>query len=307
MNLSYDNYLSCSMCPHNCKINRLDGKLGFCRTDIHYNIASVCAHKGEEPVISGDNGICNVFFSHCNMQCKYCQNFQISDKFSKINTTLSDEDVIKKICDLLDSGCHALGFVSPSHCIVQMVDIINKVNNKGYKPVVVYNSNAYDKVETLAMIESLVDIYLPDFKYANDNLAYSLSGVKNYTQTALNAIGEMIRQKNTILNLNENEIATKGVILRHLVLPNFTSNSKKVLLLIAENFGNKVQISLMSQYYPTPQVKNISEINRYVEKKAYDEVVDYLDYLGFENGWVQEIVSNHNYRPDFDHEHPFED
>jgi len=294
------------MCPHNCRANRLEGKLGFCRTDGHYNIASICAHFGEEPVISGDNGICNVFFSHCNMQCSYCQNYQISNKFSKLISSLRDEDVIKKICDLLDSGCHAVGFVSPSHCIIQMVDIIKKINNKGYKPTIVYNTNAYDKVETLKMIEDYVDIYLPDFKYANDNLAYTLSGVKNYVETALNAIGEMIHQKGTLLELNEAEIATKGVIIRHLVLPHCTSNSKKVLQLIAENFGNKLPISLMSQYYPNPQVKNISEINSFVEPKAYNEVVAYLDYLRFENGWVQEIDSNHTYRPDFDRKHPFE-
>ena len=301
-----DAYLSCTLCPHNCKANRVTGKLGVCLTDTSFNIASICAHKGEEPVISGENGICNVFFYHCNMQCVYCQNFQISKNCTSLNSQYTDKKAIGEICQLLDSGCHALGFVSPSHCIVQMSEIIEKVNIKGFYPVVVYNSNAYDKVETLKMLEKCVDLYLPDFKYADDNLAYQLSGVKNYTLTALKAIEEMIRQKNEILELNDMGLASKGVIIRHLVLPNFIGNSKKVLQTIADKFGNNIHISLMSQYFPTPQVMKNNELNSFIDADAYNEIVDFLCDLGFENGFIQEIDSINNYRPDFDKTHPFE-
>jgi len=286
--------------------DRLNGQSGFCNTGSSYSIASICAHKGEEPVISGEMGICNVFFYHCNMQCLYCQNYQISKNCVKINLHYTEENAVKEVCKILESGCHALGFVSPSHCIVQMIDIIKKVNKNGYNPVVVYNSNAYDKVDTLKIIEKKVDVYLPDFKYADDNLAYKLSGVKNYTQTAVKAIKEMIRQKGTGLELNDNGIASKGIIIRHLVLPHYIENSRKVLQIIADNFGNKVHISLMSQYYPTFQVKDNQTLNKKIESESFDELVDYLYDLGFENGWVQEIDSTNNYIPDFEKEHPFE-
>jgi len=306
MNLNKERYLSCTLCPHNCKANRFEGQLGYCCTGKDYSIASICAHKGEEPVISGDNGICNVFFYHCNMQCVYCQNYQISKNCVEINSYYTEKKAVKEICNLLDYGCHALGFVSPSHCIIQMIDIINNVKKNGYNPIVVYNSNAYDKVETLTDVKNVVDVYLPDFKYADDNLAYRLSGVRNYTQTAVEAIKEMISQKSTALELNDKGYASKGIIVRHLILPDFIENSKKVLQTIADNFGNDLHISLMSQYYPTPQVKNNKELNNVIEAQCYNEVVDYLCDLGFENGWIQEIDSIHNYNPDFSKNHPFE-
>jgi len=240
------------------------------------------------------------------MQCVYCQNFQISLNNKNNSSSFSEENTITTITNLLDSGCPALGFVSPSHCIVQMADIIKKVNEKGYKPVVIYNSNGYDKVDTLGMIEKLVDVYLPDFKYADDDLAFKLSGIRDYSSTAVKAISEMITQKGAGLELNENEVAIKGIIIRHLVLPHFIENSKRVLQLIADNFGNEVHISLMSQYYPTTQVKDISELNYTLDSGLFDEVIDFMDNLGFENGWIQELDSKDNYRPDFSKEHPFE-
>ena len=306
MTICKDLYSSCTLCPHNCKANRTEEQYGFCKTGVNYNIASVCVHMGEEPVISGNKGICNIFFGHCNMQCVYCQNYQISNNCTKINTSFSEESILKQICSLLDSGCHAIGFVSPSHAVVQMVEIINKINKQGFNPVVVYNSNGYDKVETLKKIEPFVNIYLPDFKYSDDNLAYKLSGINNYTQTAVNAIREMIKQKGASLEINRKGLAIKGIIIRHLILPHFIENSKKVLQMIADNFGNEVHISLMSQYNPIPQVKENKELNKVINKKNYDEIVDYLTDLGFENGWIQEIDSIHNYNPDFNRKNPFE-
>jgi len=301
----YDVLKNCDLCPHECGADRYSQNYGFCRTGTSLSVASVCRHTGEEPVISGNKGICNVFFSHCNMQCLFCQNYQISNNNSPASTLLDDEQLIEAIQKLLDSGCHALGFVSPSHCVVQMIEIVKMLHQKKYKPIIVYNTNAYDKVSTLKMLNPLIDIYLPDFKYADDEVAFKYSGVKNYTQTALAAIKEMIEQRGDTLKLNKNHEAISGLIIRNLVLPGLIENSIKVLRLIAENFGTNIHISLMSQYYPAVQQCRYNELNRTLTENEYRKVVDYLDFLGFDNGWVQDISSSNNYVPDFSNDKPF--
>ncbi len=307
MDTHYNAYEKCTLCPHECGADRYSKNNGFCNTGASYSVASVCRHTGEEPVISGKNGICNIFFSHCNMQCVYCQNYQISCNKSSIVVQNQEQDVIDKICNLLDSGCHALGFVSPSHCVIQMLDMIKKLHQRKYFPVIIYNTNGYDKTSTLKSLYSLIDVYLPDFKYADDVLAYKYSKVKNYTQTAIHAISEMINQTGVVLQINNKGEASKGVIIRHLVLPGYIENSLNVLRLIAENFGNKVHVSLMSQYYPTIHVKNDCNLNRTLTDKEYDRVVDKLYKLGFENGWVQDISSSNHYVPDFRRANPFDE
>lgn len=295
----------CNNCPHLCSAFRNEGLTGFCNTNSKIVVARVCVHHGEEPVINGKNGICNVFFYHCNMQCIYCQNHQISYNDTIIGNS-SIEDVCNQIKNILKSGVTLLGFVSPSHCISQMLDIIQKLNSEGYFPKIVYNSNAYDSVETLQIIQPFIDIYLPDFKYSDNKLALELSGVKDYSDIAINALKEMYRQKGTLLLINEDGIAESGLIVRHLVLPGYVENSVNVLRILADEFPCALHISLMSQYYPVAKVLNHKNLSRLLNADEYNGVVDEMEQLGFYKGWVQELKSSKNYRPDFDKEIPFE-
>jgi putative pyruvate formate lyase activating enzyme len=303
----FEELRNCILCPRECRADRMGGKSGYCKSDGGYNIASICLHMGEEPVIRGKNGICNVFFVHCNIQCVYCQNYQISrnDKCISENK-MNLEKVISEICTVLDTGTDLLGFVSPSHCIPQMKSIIQELHIRGRKPVVVFNSNAYDKVEILRSLENIVDVYLPDFKYSDSLLAMELSDASDYSKIALSAIKEMVRQKGTSLRVGTNGQAEAGVIIRHLVIPGHVENSINALKILSEEISPLLHISLMSQYYPVPEVKGIRNMNRTITSDEYQKVLDALELYGFHRGWVQELDSNRNYRPDFFSEHPFE-
>ena len=306
--MSYDilnDFKDCAICPRNCHANRVSGPLGYCNSDFRYNIAAICKHLGEEPVISGEKGICNVFFSHCNIQCIYCQNHQISNNKIYITNNFSLQEVVSKINEILDEGIHVLGFVSPSHCIYQMKAIINAVQEKREKPIIVYNTNSYDTVESLKTLEGIVDIYLPDFKYADAHLAHELSDAPNYPVIALKAIKEMVRQKGIKLRLDETGQAISGVIIRHLVLPAYLNNSLEVIRLIAEEISPDIHISLMSQYFPTEATANHRNLNSTIQKKEYEQIVNKMEELGLFNGWLQEYESHQNYRPDFNNNNPF--
>jgi putative pyruvate formate lyase activating enzyme len=297
---------SCSVCPRNCKVDRFSNKLGFCKTDASFNISSILAHFGEEPVISGKNGICNLFFSHCNLQCVYCQNFQISrNKISLENNKIVLDKIIERVEFYLTQGCEAVGFVSPSHFIPQTKIIINTLKSLGHKPIFVFNTNGYDKPETIKEFEGLIDVYLPDFKYADNQLAKQFSDAVNYRETAITTIKEMFRLKGSNLFINDNGYAESGLIIRHLVLPGHVENSINVLRNIAEHISTSVHISLMSQYFPISSNKKYPELNRKLTAGEYEQVVKELDRLGFQNGWIQELESSENYLPDFNNEEPF--
>ncbi|MDY0342141.1 MAG: hypothetical protein RBR28_01115 [Lentimicrobium sp.] len=297
----------CNICPRHCNAYRSVGQTGYCGAGGSSGVVSVCVHKGEEPCLSGESGICNVFFSKCNLRCIYCQNAQISapELHCEIPELAYDE-VVKHICICLDQGCTAVGFVSPSHQVPQMKHIIALLNECGRYPVIVYNSNGYDKLETLQSLEGIVDVYLPDFKYADDVLAKSFSGVTNYLQTATTAIKEMIRQKGRVLITNDKEEAVSGVIIRHLVLPGSINNSIGVLNIIAESFSPGMWVSLMAQYHPMPAVAAVPGLNRGLTASEYDRVINHREDLGMYNGYIQELESNTCYLPDFNELHPFE-
>ncbi len=299
---------NCEICPRKCKTNRIRTNKGYCSTDAGIYIASIFAHKGEEPPISGNKGICNVFFTHCNLQCVYCQNYQISRNnidHKQYKTTL--EDAVEKIISVLETGIDALGFVSPSHFIPQMIEIIETLNSKKYFPVIVYNSNAYDTIESLRLIEKYVDVYLPDLKYSDANIAKKYSKAEDYPEVAFAAIKEMYRQKGDMLFVNKNGYAESGLIIRHLILPNHVQNSIDVLRFIARDVSSNVYISLMSQYYPTADAFKYPEISRPINKKEYAKVVEQAQKLGLTNGWIQELESKDFYRPDFTDNQPFKD
>jgi putative pyruvate formate lyase activating enzyme len=295
----------CEACPRACGVDRSAGAPGYCRSGIGLEIASICLHRGEEPAISGERGICNIFFSHCNLQCVYCQNEQISRNDSPARGMPLDE-VVAAVSRLLDEGASSIGFVSPSHMIPQMRSIVEALRATGRRPVVVFNTNAYDRAETIASIEDLVDVYLPDFKYMDHSLALELSGAWDYPDVARAALREMYRQKGSNLALRDDGTASSGLIVRHLILPGQTENSTAVLRAIAEELSPSVHLSLMSQYYPSAGVAGHPWLGRCITRGEYDEVLDELERLGFSRGWIQELESEKIYRPDFTKPHPFE-
>ena len=298
---------ACRICPRNCNADRFSGKPGFCKADASFSISSICLHRGEEPAISGDKGICNIFFTNCNLQCIYCQNHQISCNALDYSVQkMRLEEVLQEIAGILSTGINHVGFVSPSHFVPQVKVIINSLRALGLSPAFVYNTNGYDKPETIRELENYIDVYLPDFKYSDDELGRKYSDVRDYSAVTLAAIEEMFHQKGSDLLLDDRGYARRGIIIRHLVLPAHPENSINVLRTIASKLSNELHISLMSQYYPTYKVAHHEFLGRSLKAREYDSVVRELEYLGFENGWVQELSSSENYRPDFDEKHPFE-
>lgn len=298
---------NCNICPRKCNANRFSGKKGYCKAGTEFGISSVCIHKGEEPVISGSRGICNVFFTNCNLQCVFCQNWQISDNnLDHSSDFMPLEEVLLQISRILDTGINILGFVSPSHYIPQMKIIIKALESNGYQPTIVYNSNGYDDVEQLKNLEGIVDVYMPDFKYMDANISRRYADAKDYPEIALEAHKEMLRQMGSKLIVDEDGYAMRGMLIRHLVLPDHTENSIQVVETIAKELSSGLTISLMSQYYPSHRAGEYPALKKGVDAKEYYKVVDRLSELGFANGFIQEMESAKHYRPDFDEEHPFE-
>jgi putative pyruvate formate lyase activating enzyme len=296
----------CDLCPRECHADRFSEKLGYCKSDASFNISSICIHTGEEPAISGEKGICNIFFTHCNLQCIYCQNYQISDnRIIGKSTKMQLDEVVRQIITILDTGINRVGFVSPSHFIPQVKIIIQCIKSMGYNPVWVYNTNGYDKPDTLRSLEGMINVYLPDFKYMEADLADEYSDAPDYPQVAALALKEMFRQKGATLHIGKDDTAESGIIIRHLVLPGHTMNSRKILKFIAEELSPNLHISLMSQYSPTPQVSHFPRLNTTVSPEEYSLIVSEMERLGISQGWIQELSSASHYRPDFDKEHPF--
>jgi putative pyruvate formate lyase activating enzyme len=297
----------CILCPRECHINRFEGDDGFCGGDAGLNIASICIHKGEEPSISGLNGVCNVFFAGCNLRCVYCQNYEISRPGSGQNREICDLGKVLDIIEaILSKGIKAVGFVSPSHVVPQVKAIIRGLNSRGHKPVFIYNTNSYEKPETLRSLEEMIDIWLPDFKYVTPFIALEYSDAGDYPEVALKALKEMYYQVGSSFSIDNEGQAEKGIMIRHLILPGHAGESKKVLRKIAEELSTGIHLSLMSQYHPTSQVDDYPVLNRPIFKKEYDSVVEEMEKLGFRNGWIQDMDSFKNYQPDFSKKHPFE-
>ncbi len=291
---------NCTICPRNCRADRFSANLGYCQSGSEFAISSIFPHRGEEPVISGAHGICNIFFTHCNMQCLFCQNYQISrNNQSNCADQMGIEDIIPQIEAILDDGAGSVGFVSPSHYIPQMRAIMDVLNSRGRKPVYVFNTNGYDKKRTIESLENFIDVYLPDLKYMDESLAVEYSDAPGYPQIVTEALREMHRQKGSNIILKGDAVIQSGLIIRHLVLPGHVENSKQCLRFIAEELSPSVHISLMSQYYPTPNVAGHPKLDRYLLAEEYDEVLEEFERLGFYRGWIQEMDSSHSYRPDF--------
>ena len=275
----------CTICPHNCGINRTNNQIGRCKSKDIVKIALYSTHNFEEPCISGKKGSGTVFFSNCNMNCVFCQNYEISQQGKGKEITI--EELAEIFIKQQEKNVENINLVTPTSYVPQIIEAIKIARNKGLKLPIVYNTNGYEKVETLKMLEGYVDIYLPDFKYSDNELGKRLSKVDNYFEIATKALKEMYRQTGKAV-FNENGIMQKGMIIRHLVLPNHILNSRRVLKWINENM-HEVYVSVMAQYFPTYKAKDIEDINRKLTKEEYEQIENYLYRLDLENGYIQEL------------------
>lgn len=299
-----DRLISCESCPRRCRVNRLAGQVGFCRIPAEIHISHAGLHFGEEPPISGTRGSGTIFFTGCNLRCIFCQNFQISQEFPKDrNRIVTSAELAVEMLRLQDQGTHNINFVSPSHMIFQMADAIRMAKQQGLVIPVVYNSNGYDSVDALRLIRGLVDIYLPDIKYLEDEPAKQYSGIHNYSEIIPGVLREMLDQVGH-LEMDDQGIAIQGLLVRHLVLPGQLNNTKKCLRLLAD-LSPDIFVSIMSQYSPQYKAGNFHGINRKLTKEEYGEIMDFALELGLENAFIQELESQEQYLPDFAKENPF--
>ena len=286
----------CNICPRNCNVNRTT-TVGFCKGTDKIKLSKVMLHYFEEPIISGTgdsaNGSGAIFFSNCTLKCLYCQNSEIS------SDGLGKEISIEKLADIFkqleDAGANNINLVSPTHYTKQIIEAINL-----YKPKIpiVWNTSGYEKAETIALLKDYVDVFLTDFKYFSSEISSKLSLAPNYFDECSKATLQM--RKNQPIDIIENGLMKKGIIIRHLVLPNQTKDSEKVLDWIFQNLGNKTYVSLMAQYVPMARAKEFQEINRKITPLEYKVLVKKLNDLGFENAFVQDFSSAETiYTPDF--------
>ena len=283
----------CNQCPRRCNVDR-ENALGYCKAPNAYKLARASLHFWEEPCISGKSGSGAVFFSGCNLGCVFCQNYEISHKCKGVE--VSEERLIRIFEHLVDEGANNINLVNPTHYAVQLAHTLKK-----YKPPVpvVYNTSGYDSVDTLKLLDGLVDIYLPDFKYIRNDKALRYSRAEDYPQFAMAALTEMKRQVGNDV-FDENGIMKRGMIIRHLVLPGNTNSAIQALDYLAENFGD-TYISVMAQYVPCTDLSEYKEINRKITKREYDKVVNHILELGLEKVFLQKLESaTEDYIPDFD-------
>ena len=275
----------CEICPHNCKVNREDGRLGRCRCNDKIKIALVSTHEFEEPCISGKNGSGTIFFSNCNLNCIYCQNYEISQLGKGREITV--EELAKIFLKQQEKKVNNINLVTPTMYAYQIIEAIKIARENGLKLPIIYNTNGYEKVETIKALDGYIDVYLPDLKYYSDTLSKKYSNVDKYFEIATKAIKEMYKQVGQA-TFNEEGIIQKGVVVRHLVLPNHLQNTKHILKWIKENLGD-IYVSIMAQYFPTYKAKGDSEIGRKLTKKEYKEIENFLFTLDLKNGYIQEL------------------
>ncbi|MFH1031447.1 MAG: radical SAM protein [Chloroflexota bacterium] len=299
--------VSCDICPRECHINRLEGERGFCHSAYLPIVSSFCAHHGEEPALSGNRGSGTIFFGNCNLRCVYCQNHQISqDRVRQNSNEIDFHTLAERMLYLQSLGCHNVNFVSPSHFVPQIVKALVEAVPMGLRLPLVYNSSGYDSTRTLETLDGIIDIYLPDLRYASNKCAKKFSQAPDYVENSRAAIKEMYRQVGDLV-VDEAEIAQRGVIVRHLILPNRIAGSEESLTWLAKEVSPTLTVGIMSQYYPAHKAGRVPLLSRKITPQEYREVVELVERLGLENGWLQELGAAENYVPDFNREgHPFE-
>ena len=297
--------MKCFICPKNCGADRDNGEIGACGVDNKIYISRVSLHMWEEPCISGESGSGTVFFYGCPLGCVYCQNSKIS-RVNRNNLDLMPDQKIYTTDELADAfiklqseGANNINLVTPTHYSYQIIDAIKTARNKGLTLPIVYNCSGYEKLETLMALDGLIDIYLTDFKYMNDELAKKYSYVTNYSEIAKTALKEMLRQRPEC-EFNDAGMMTKGVIVRNLLLPLNVRNSESVVKYVYETYGDSMYLSLMNQYTPMEQVADLAPLNRKVTKREYKRLVDFTIALGAKNVFIQEgDVASESFIPDF--------
>jgi putative pyruvate formate lyase activating enzyme len=297
---------SCTLCPHQCRVNRITGKKGFCSAPAEPVISADMPHHGEEPPISGTFGSGTIFFSHCNMKCVYCQNYQISQQHD--GAPASIEKLADMMISLQKKGCHNINFVSPTIWVPQLISAVLQAEQKGLGIPLVYNTGGYDSVSSLKLLEKIIDIYMPDMRYSNDEMAEKYSGVKDYIRNNRAAVKEMYRQTGDLF-LGSNGTVEKGILIRLLVLPGDAGGVKQTLDFIREELSPETCLSIMAQYHPEYMAGKYPEISRRVFRNEYLAVVNYAKKLGLVNGWTQDYRSLEQedlFRPDFSKKNVFE-
>ena len=299
---------SCDICPRECGANRLEGETGRCHSAYQPIVSSYCAHHGEEPVLSGSRGSGTVFFGNCNMRCVYCQNHQISQNYDNQKQYEVEISVLVERLLYLQNevGCHNINFVSPSHFVPQLVRAVLEAVPEGLRLPLVYNTGSYDSVKTLRELDGIISIYLADLRYASNELGRKYSRVRHYADSSRAAIKEMYRQVGN-LEVDENGVAQKGLIIRHLILPNGIAGSEKSLSWLVNEVSPEVTVSIMSQYYPAYRAYQYPLLSRKILPEEYAEVVGLVERLGVVNGWLQGMGSAEKYLPDFSYKNPFLD
>ena len=283
---AYRRLAACDLCPHDCGINRIKDHKGICGAGLKPKIASATVHRGEEPPISGTHGSGTIFLSGCSLKCVFCQNFPIS-QFGN-GEIISTRELASRMLKLQKQRVHNINFVTPTHYLPQILAALWMAIPQGFTLPIVWNSSGYEKIDALQFLEGIVSIYLPDMKYSDDVAAVEISSAPAYCRINRAAVTEMLRQVGH-LQVDDNSVAVKGLIVRHLVLPEGKSGALETIPWIAENLGQETHIALMSQYFPAHKASEIAGMNRPVKHEEYDAAVEVLEEAGLENGWVQEL------------------
>ena len=289
---------SCMLCPRNCKVNR-HKSVGFCGDSDKVKLAYYSLHQWEEPIISGENGSGTVFFSNCNLRCLFCQNKKISTDRNSYGKEISNDKLKEIFLKLQDLGAHNINLVTPTHYVPQIIDVLKEVKNKNLKIPVVYNTSSYENVSTIESLNGLIDIYLADLKYFDDELGNKYSKCNDYFKYASLAIGEMYKQTGKF-QIKDN-LLVSGLVVRVLVLPGHVDDSKKIIKYLYDTYKDNIIISIMNQYTPVCKINDFPNLNRKLTDEEYDEVIDYACSLGIENAFVQEgETQSESFIPDFD-------
>ncbi len=287
--------MKCNLCAFNCNIDR-ETQLGKCKCNLNPKLALASIHNWEEPCISGTNGSGTVFFSGCNFNCIFCQNYEISQ--SHYGKDISTERLAEIFLELQEKNVHNINLVSPTPYVLSIIKALDIAKNKGLKIPIVYNTNSFENIETIKMLNGYIDIYLPDLKYYSDSVALEYSGAPNYFNVASKAILEMYYQVGNA-KFDKDNIMQKGMIIRHLILPNHIIETRKILDWISENLPQEIYISVMAQYFPTYKAKENNLLNRKISKREYEVVLNMISK--FKNGYIQELSNfEEEYVPNFD-------
>lgn len=287
----------CMLCPRNCKVNRNKNELGYCKANNKMKIAKAYLHMWEEPPITGKKGSGTIFFSNCNLRCLFCQNYYISEEGNGVEI---DTKRLADIClDLQEQGATNINLVTPTHYVPLIIDGLKLAKEKGLVIPIVYNSSGYEKKETIQLLDGIIDVYLPDFKYYSDDYAIKYSGCKDYFIYASESLQEMVRQKPKCIFDDEGNIIS-GVIVRHLLIPKMENDSKKILKYLYDTYKNKIYISIMNQYTPV-RVCKYAELNQKVDDMVYDDIINYAWDVGIRQAFVQEgETQNESFIPKWD-------